>query len=207
MSRTKIKICGLTRMQDIEYVNEALPDFIGFVFAKSHRQISHEAAAQLKNVLDSKIKAVGVFVNESIETISNLCFRGVIDYVQLHGDEDAEYISSLRQRVSTPIIKAIRVKDVNSLKATQELFCDFLLLDTYSDNEFGGTGKPFNWEFVNGIDKPFFLAGGINFKNAKAAIESTKPYCLDVSSGVETNGIKDENKIHQLVKLVRGYCM
>lgn len=204
MSRTKIKICGLTRMQDIEYVNEALPDFIGFVFAESRRQISHEAAAKLKNVLDSKIKAVGVFVNNSIETIADLCDRGVIDYVQLHGDENKEYISSLLQKVSTPIIKAIRVKDADSVEAAEQLLCDFLLLDAYSDNKFGGTGKTFDWEFAKRIDKPFFLAGGIDLGNAKTALENAKPYCLDVSSGVETNGLKDRNKINQLVNLVKG---
>lgn len=204
MSETKIKICGLTRMQDIEYVNEALPDYIGFVFAKSRRQISPEAAAQLKSALDSRIKAVGVFVNESIELIVNISSHGIIDIIQLHGDENDEYIRVLRQKTSVPIIKAIRVKDADSLKAAEQLSSDFLLLDAYSDKEFGGTGKTFDWEFTKSINKPFFLAGGISLENTKTAIENAEPYCLDVSSGVEIDGLKDRNKIIQLVNLVRS---
>ncbi|MHB8065643.1 MAG: phosphoribosylanthranilate isomerase [Ruminiclostridium sp.] len=216
MLDTKIKICGLTRMQDIEYVNEALPDYIGFVFAKSRRQIEPGVALQLKSALDSRIKATGVFVNENSDVIANICNRGIIDIIQLHGDENEEYINTLRQKVNTPIIKAIRVKLLDhslnrqldnslnaSLNISKELPCDFVLLDTYSDNEYGGTGKTFDWEISKSIDRPFFLAGGIQLENAKAAIEKAQPYCLDVSSGVETNGIKDRNKIIQLVKLVR----
>jgi phosphoribosylanthranilate isomerase len=216
MLGTKIKICGLTRMQDIEYVNEALPDFIGFVFAKSRRQIAPEAALQLKNALDGRIQAVGVFVNESIDVIANICNGGIIDIVQLHGDENEEYINTLRQKVSTPIIKVVKVKDNNPLQTVSvgsnsvdvtPLFpCEFLLLDTYSEKEYGGTGEPFNWEVAKNIDRPFFLAGGIQLENVKAAIKMAHPYCLDVSSGVETNGVKDRIKIIQLVKLVKGYC-
>jgi len=203
-------------MLDIEYVNEALPDYIGFVFAKSRRHISLETALQLKSALDIRIKAVGVFVNESTDVIANICNCGVIDYVQLHGDEKEEYIKTLSQKVSTPIIKAIRVKHNNSLQTisigsdlvdiARQIHCDFLLLDTYSDKEYGGTGKPFNWEVAKSIYRPFFLAGGIHLENATAAIEKAQPYCLDVSSGVETDGFKDRNKIIQLVNLVRGQC-
>ncbi len=201
---TKIKICGLTRMQDIEYVNEALPDFIGFVFANSRRKVSIDTAVQLKNLLDCRIKAVGVFVNENLSTIKQLCQSGIIDYVQLHGDEDAEYLRTLSQQISKPIIKALRVKDLSSIIAAQQLSCDFLLLDTFSDKEYGGTGKTFDWKLAGDVEKPFFLAGGINSCNAKAAIDSSKPYCLDVSSGVETNGVKDRNKIIDIVSLVRN---
>jgi phosphoribosylanthranilate isomerase len=201
---TKIKICGLTRMQDIEYVNEALPDFIGFVFANSRRQISPDTAYQLKSALDYRIKAVGVFVNESIPAIKQLCQSNIIDYVQLHGDEDEEYIKKLSNQINTPIIKAIRVKDLFSVIEAQLLSCDFLLLDTFSDKEYGGTGKTFDWKLARDVKKPYFLAGGINYSNAKTAIESSKPYCLDVSSGVETNGVKDRNKIIDIVNLVRS---
>lgn len=201
---TKIKICGLTTIQDIEYVNEALPDFIGFVFANSRRKVSIDTALQLKNSLDCRIKAVGVFVNENTSIIRQLCQSNVIDYVQLHGDEDEEYIKNLTQQISKPIIKAIRVKDLSSIMAAQQLSCKFLLLDTFSDKEYGGTGKTFDWTLAGGIVKPFFLAGGINSFNAKAAIDSSKPYCLDVSSGVETNGVKDRSKIIDIVSLVRN---
>ncbi len=206
MSGTKIKVCGLTRMQDIKYVNEALPDYIGFVFAKSRRQISAETAYQLKVFLDNRITAIGVFVNESIKAITNICDRGIIDSIQLHGDESEEYIRVLRKEVNVPIIKAIRVKNMDSLKEAEQLSCDFLLLDAYSEKQIGGTGETFDWQFAKSIDKPFFLAGGIHVDNVKTAIEVAKPYCLDVSSGVETDGMKDGNKIQQLVKLVREYC-
>lgn len=204
MSETKIKICGLTRMQDIEYVNEALPDYIGFVFAKSRRQVDFETATHLKNALDTSIKAVGVFVNERINVVIDLCNNGVIDYIQLHGDEDEEYIFNLRGQVNKPIIKAVRVENSDSLKAAQKLSCDYLLLDSYSNKEYGGTGKTFDWELAKAINKPFFLAGGICIENAAAAAESVKPYCLDISSGVETNALKDRDKIIQIVKLIRS---
>lgn len=204
MSETKIKICGLTRSQDIEYVNEALPDYVGFVFAESRRKITPEAAYKLKNILDPKIKVVGVFVNENITSVSELCSQGIIDVIQLHGNEDANYICTLRENIANPVIKAVRVKDPASLNEVGQLNCDFLLLDSYSDKEYGGTGKTFDWEFTRSINKPFFLAGGIQFENATAAIKCSKPYCLDVSSGVEINGFKDKNKILKLVNLVRS---
>jgi phosphoribosylanthranilate isomerase len=205
MSVTKVKICGLTRMQDTKYVNEILPDYIGFVFAKSRRQISPETAYQLKIFLDNRIAAVGVFVNESINIIADICSRGIINLIQLHGDESDEYIRVLRKEVSVPIIKAIRVKSMDSLREAGQSSCDYLLLDSYSEKQLGGTGKTFDWKFAKSIGKPFFLAGGIQIENAKSAIEIAKPYSLDVSSGVETDGLKDRNKIKQLVNLVRGH--
>jgi Phosphoribosylanthranilate isomerase len=201
---TKIKICGLTRPQDIEYVNEALPDYIGFVFAKSRRQTTAEAADTMRNLLDYRIRSVGVFVNENIDQIVSLCKNGTIDIVQLHGDESGEYINILRQKVQNPIVKAVRVRDSESAKAACALPCDYLLLDTYSGNEYGGTGKAFDWNLISDMEKPFFLAGGISIHNAEAAIKNIKPYCLDVSSGVETDYVKDREKIINLVNLVRS---
>jgi phosphoribosylanthranilate isomerase len=201
---TKIKICGLSRLQDIGYVNEALPDYIGFVFAKSRRQVTPQAACHLRSLLDSSIKAVGVFVNDSIDQIFDLCRNGVIDLIQLHGDEDDEYIRRLRQKVANPIIKAVRVKDRDSINAACQLSCDYFLLDTYSGGEYGGTGRTFDWKLISGTSKPFFLAGGITPQNAEAAIKSTHPYCLDVSSGVETANVKDREKILEIVNLVRS---
>lgn len=209
MPETKIKICGLTRKQDIEYVNEALPDFIGFVFAKSRRQVSAETAAELKSLLDVRIKSVGVFVNEDISFICGLSSKGVIDYIQLHGDEDCKYIEALKEQLrksdcSTPIIKAVRVKDAGSLHMLQEFNSDFFLLDTYSDKEYGGTGKTFDWSLAQNIGKPFFLAGGLNYDNITDAINKAGPFCLDVSSGVETEGFKDRTKIIGLVEFIRS---
>ena len=200
----KIKICGLTRPQDIQYVNEALPDYIGFVFAKSKRQVTSEIAEQLRNRLDSSITPVGVFVNEDIDKITTLCKKGIIDIIQLHGDESADYIEALRQKINNPIIKAVRVRDSESVKAACSLPCDYLLLDTYSGNDYGGTGKAFDWRLISDTARPFFLAGGISAENAETAIKNIRPYCLDVSSGVETDCFKDRNKILNIVNLVRS---
>lgn len=203
-SKAKIKICGLTRMQDIEYVNEALPDYAGFVFAKSRRQVSPENAAKLKCALDKRIQAVGVFVNEDVNVVAQICERGIIDIIQLHGDEDEAYINALHHEVSNPVIKAVRVKDKASLMACEHSSADFLLLDNYSENEYGGSGEAFDWKLASGIKKPYFLAGGISAENAQAAIKNAIPFCLDVSSGVETSGFKDRNKIMNLVNEARS---
>jgi phosphoribosylanthranilate isomerase len=200
----KVKICGLTRTIDIELVNRFLPDYIGFVFAEGRRKVTLQTAYQLKSLLDQRIKSVGVFVNDNINRIAELCKSGVIDLVQLHGDESDEYIRTLRHKVENPIIKAVRVRDSNSVRAAGGLSCDYLLLDTYSGKEYGGTGKTFDWSLISDTDKPIFLAGGISHDNAIAAIQSIKPYCLDVSSSVETDYVKDREKIINIVNLIRS---
>ncbi len=209
MSETKIKICGLSRIQDIEYVNESLPDFIGFVFAKSRRQVEPEAAEKLKAALDRGIKAVGVFVNEDTALIRGLCKGGIIDYIQLHGDEDNEYIAKLKTQLekagcSKPIIKAVRVKDTETLNTAGQFDTDFLLLDTFAGKEYGGTGKTFDWKLANSISRPFFLAGGLQYDNVLEAVKTARPFCVDISSGVETDGFKDGVKIKDIVKLIRS---
>ncbi len=209
MSDIKIKICGLTRAQDMQYVNEALPDYIGFVFAKSRRQVGPREAAELKSLLDCRIKAVGVFVNEDIPAVSDLCGGGVIDFIQLHGDENSEYIAGLRESLLKrnclrPIIKAVRVRDAESVKSSEQYRCDYLLLDAHSGAEYGGTGRTFDWELCRNVRKPFFLAGGLNPENVISAVDAVRPYCLDVSSGVETGGFKDKDKIIKLVNMIRG---
>ncbi|MGB4660463.1 MAG: phosphoribosylanthranilate isomerase, partial [Mobilitalea sp.] len=188
---TKIKICGLSRPIDIEMVNNVLPDYIGFVFAKSKRQVNDSTALLLKSNLDPKIQVVGVFVNEDSNRIVRLCQEGVIDVIQLHGDEGEGYIRQLKSSVSNPIIKAVRVQTAEDIRLAEELSCDYILLDTYKDNQYGGSGETFNWSIVPKGKKPFFLAGGINTENVLEAIESMNPYCIDVSSGVETDGYKD----------------
>ncbi len=209
MRLTKIKLCGLSREQDIEYVNEALPDYAGFVFAESRRQITADTAYRLKALLDKRISSVGVFVNEDMAYIRNLCFEGVIDYVQLHGDEDNHYIQSLLELLSMsscskPIIKAVRVKDEQAVVLTAGLPVDYLLLDTYSESAYGGTGTTFDWKLAASAQKPFFLAGGLNSQNVVSAIAAAQPYCVDISSGVESNGVKDGSKIKNIVKLIRS---
>jgi len=203
---TKIKICGLTREQDIDTVNAVLPDYIGFVFSKSKRQIDEKKAKALKDRLNPAIKAVGVFVNEEIEKINELCNFQVIDVIQLHGDENEDYIRRLKNHVSNKIIKAVRVKELNDIEKAMEFSCDYLLFDTYHEKEYGGTGKTFDWSMIPSyINKPFFLAGGINSCNVVNAIEHYNPFCVDISSGVETNGCKDPEKIIDIVAKVRGF--
>ena len=200
---SKVKICGLSRVNDILAVNIAKPDFVGFVFAKSKRQITLEMAVNLKAYLTKSIKTVGVFVNESIETIELHYLSGVIDMVQLHGDEDNSYISTLKSTVPLDIIKAVRVQTASDIVQANNYKSDYLLLDAYNNDCYGGSGTTFDWSLIRDINKPFFLAGGINIDNICHAITAVKPFCVDVSSGVETDGQKDQSKIMNLVRSVR----
>lgn len=199
---TKIKICGLTRTEDIEMVNEFLPDYIGFVFAKSRRQVSAEQAKELKNKLRPAIKAVGVFVNEKPENIAEIANQGIIDLIQIHGDEDAAYCAQLRKLTQAPIIKVVRVEREDDLAGIEEFDCDYYLFDTLSNQQYGGTGKAFDHSILYNkeIKKPFFVAGGLNQDNVAAVIEVIKPFGVDTSGGVETDGIKDVNKIKEFIK-------
>ena len=201
---TKIKICGLSSKADILAVNDALPDYIGFVFAKSRRQISDEKALELKELLCPQILSVGVFVNDEIERIKQLCDRGIIDIVQLHGDEASDYIHKLRECITNPIIKALRISERRLPEETVAIPCDYLLLDTYHKEQYGGSGISFDWNVIPKLSKPYFLAGGIGKNNVMEAIHRLKPYCVDVSSAVESEGYKDADKINEIVKLVRS---
>lgn len=197
----KIKICGLKRNEDIEYVNEALPDYIGFVFSKSRRQVTLQQAYDLKRDLNSRIKSVGVFVNEPQDMIAELAKNGIIDLAQLHGNEDNVYISKLREKTDgkVKIIKAISISNEFSIDQINEIDADFFLLDNGS----GGTGKAFDYSLIkNKVNDRIFLAGGINAGNIKNAV-SLNPYCIDVSSGAEFDGIKDREKIIKLVRSIR----
>ena len=199
---TKIKICGLTRTEDIAMVNEFLPDYIGFVFAKSRRQVSAEQAKELKKRLKPEIKAVGVFVNEKPENIAEIANQGIIDLIQMHGDEDAAYCAQLRKLTQAPIIKVVRVEREDDLAGIEEFDCDYYLFDTLSSKDYGGTGKAFDHSILynKGIKKPFFVAGGLKQDNVAAVIEVIKPFGVDASGGVETDGIKDANKIKEFIK-------
>lgn len=227
----KIKICGLKRKKDIDIVNKYKPDYIGFVFAESKRKVNKEQAVELRKMLNADIFVVGVFVNEDIDKIVELVEDKVIDLIQLHGDEDKEYIIKLREallskQVDAKIIKAVRVKsgdNVKELMMTKGLFIDdvidccsdeneenilqskldYILFDTYSPKEYGGTGQAFDWNILKDIKQPFFLAGGLNHENVNTAIETCKPYAVDVSSAVETDGYKDEDKIKDFIKKIR----
>ncbi len=201
---TKIKICGLSRETDVEFVNRYLPDYAGFVMAASRRQVSSARAEQLKSKLDPRIKAVGVFVNESLPVIIDLCSRAVIDVVQLHGDEDETYIRQLKQSINCPVIKAVRVLDPKQIISAAQLPVDYLLLDTHNPGQYGGSGQTFDWGIIPSITKPFFLAGGLNAGNLKSAVSACHPHGVDISSGVETDGVKDETKIREAIAIIRA---
>ncbi len=201
----KIKICGLFREQDIEFANEAKPNFIGFVFAKkSKRYIDFKQAENLRKNLAKEITPVGVFVNAKIDDIISLHKNGIIDIVQLHGSETDEYIEELKNKCKAKIIRALNLDKnsqlgaLNSQLCTPQL-CNYTLLDAQSP----GSGHAFNWESLRGIDlsKNIFLAGGVNLGNIKEALKLNS-FAVDVSSGAETDGVKDREKILSLVKEV-----
>lgn len=206
----KIKICGLFREQDIDYVNEAKPDYIGFVFAESKRKVSAAFAAQLRRRLSGDIIPVGVFVNAPVEDIVALYNDNVIVIAQLHGTEDDEYISQLKDASASEGNRPIEViKTVKSLQLEKNAIiatgADYYLIDSGA-----GSGKAFNWELLNSANmtalkgaKPWFLAGGVGLDNIEQALRFN-PYALDVSSGAETDGVKDREKIVQLLSIVRG---
>jgi len=190
----KLKICGLKTIQDVEYVNEALPDYVGFVMTKHRHQIDIDTARQLKSKLHPNIKAVGVFVNESEEFVKNIVNEKIVDIVQFHG--------SVEYTLPCPTVKAFLIQDNFNIAPTN---CDFVLFDTFANNEVGCIGKQFDWRLLAQYDnkKPFFLAGGINLNNLSEAIK-LNPYCIDISSGTETNGKKDREKILEIVKIIKG---
>lgn len=201
----KIKICGLRREEDISYVNECNPDYVGFVFAKSRRQVTREQAKHLRSQLNAGIIPVGVFVNEEMETIAELVLDGIIDVVQLHGEETEQDIERLRELTNkkVKIIKAIRVESKSDIEKSREFSADYLLFDTFSKEEYGGTGKTFDWTLLKEVQVPFFLAGGISSTNIKEAADCVTPYAFDVSSAVETDGCKDREKILSLMDRTR----
>ena len=193
----KIKICGLKRREDIEYVNKYQPDYIGFVFAGKKRKLTYDQVVDLKKYLTSSIQVVGVFVNEDISFVEKLVKEHVIDLVQLHGQEDQKYIQALKEKVDVSIIKAIQIKNEDSFNEHYDV--DYYLYDHGT----GGTGESFDWSMLKEVDKPVFLAGGINLLNIDDALKKNV-YALDVSSGVETDGFKDEKKINKIVRRVRN---
>lgn len=200
----KIKICGLRRIEDVDYVNCCKVDYAGFVFAKSKRQITKEQAQIFRKSLLPEIQSVGVFVNAPVKFVAELLNEKIIDIAQLHGDETKEYIATLREHMKRgKVIKAIRVSSKESIEKSKQIDVDYLLFDTYSAKEYGGTGKTFDWTLLDNVKKPFFLAGGIDSENVQEAIRRVQPFAIDVSSAVETGGWKDESKIQNIVKKVR----
>lgn len=233
----KVKICGIRRPEDVGYINRYLPDYCGFVFAKSKRQVTCEFAKELALMTDERIIRVGVFVNEKPEVCADIFNKGIIDIIQLHGSEDKEYekkllnLLSREGRIQTlsdlpygnsnktnsdfpyeesgniPILRAIRVREKSDLDKVSKTLADTVLLDAYSDVCAGGNGVSFDWSMLSGEadHKPFFLAGDINIDNVERAIKEVRPYGLDISSGVETDGFKSEEKICRIIERIRSY--
>lgn len=202
----KIKICGLTKAEDIEAVNLYRPDYIGFVFAKSRRKVTIQQAVDLKHRLADGISAVGVFMDQTIEEIELVCQSGCIDLIQLHGSESKDMTDELRKLTGKPIIRAISVKQQEDIIRSEKNNADYLLFDQGC-----GGGTCFDWELLRNAahscrlqDKEWFLAGGISLENLDEAL-AVHPWGIDLSSGVETNGVKDSNKIRELISRVRLY--
>lgn len=197
---TKMKFCGLSRPCDIEAANELKPAYIGFVFAGvSRRYVPPERVEELKAMLLSEISAVGVFVNEEPERIAELADRGIIDLIQLHGTEDEACIRQVQRLTGRPVIKAFSIAGERDVEAANESCADYVLLDAGK----GGTGIRFDWSLLSGMRRPFFLAGGLDMENAAEAVRRFHPYALDISSGIETDGVKDKKKMAAFAAAVR----
>ena len=198
---TKIKICGLSRPCDIEYVSEAKPDFCGFIInvPKSKRNVSPDTVRQLVKNLSPDVKPVGVFVNAPMDEIAALTEDGTLAYVQLHGKEDEAYIAALREKIHVPIIQAFKVTCPEDVAHAQQSSADYILLDNGS----GGTGKTFDWSHLRDITRPYILAGGLGPDNLGLAVSQLAPWGVDLSSGVETDSFKDKNKVLAAVQAVR----
>lgn len=196
---TKIKLCGLKRDCDIAYVNELTPEYIGFVFwQKSKRYVTPQNAALLRKQLNPQIVPVGVFVNEEPEVIADLVKQNVIEAVQLHGTENEEYLRTLRKYVNCPVIQAFQVKSETEIEKANTSSADYILLDSGV-----GSGERFDWSLLQRIERPYFLAGGLDSSNVKTAIQQLHPYAVDASSSLETDGYKDAAKMKAFVTAVR----
>lgn len=201
---TKVKLCGMSRVDDIAAVNLLKPDYIGFInlFPKSHRNIDFQTALMLKSMLDPSIPSVGVFVNREIKELTPYTLSNVIDAIQLHGQEDETYIRNLRTVTPSyiPIVKAFRIRSEDDLRAAEQSPADYVLLDNGR-----GTGETFDWSLIRNFSRPYFLAGGLGPDNLEEAISRFHPYAVDLSSGIETNQVKDPAKMEQCMKIVRSF--
>lgn len=197
-----IKLCGMRRAEDISYANEFLPDHIGFILSKGFRRtVDINFAAELVKKLDSRIKKVGVFVDEDPENVKKAADMLGLDVIQLHGSEDREYIKSLN--INIPLWKAVRVRTAEDIYRAEELGCDHLLLDSFVQGSVGGSGVKGDWELIKStkISLPFFLAGGINADNLADALSVSEN--VDISGGTETDGVKDREKIKRIMEIYR----
>lgn len=204
----KVKFCGLKRIQDVEAANACQPDYVGFVFADSSRQITPEQAAALRRCLSPLIKAVGVFVNESAERMTKIAQAVKLDAVQLHGGENKDIVTHLRTlSPGVEIWRAVRLRSATDLLEAQQAGADLLLIDAFCPDAAGGTGKTADWGLLSEHrpDQKFFLAGGLNASNIEEAVMKTTPFGVDVSSGIETDGVKDNAKMHAMMQAIQTY--
>ena len=191
----KIKMCGMMRPEDIEAVNELKPEYIGFIFARNRkRTVTKEQAMILRGSLLEEIKAVGVFLDQETETVTEIAKECNLDYIQLHGGEEDSYIRVIKEQTGLPVIKAFVVKNTEDVKRANDSAADYILLDSGA-----GSGETFSWEILKEVTRPYFLAGGLNPENAGEAIEMLHPYALDVSSGIENDGRKDPDKMREFM--------
>ena len=209
----KVKMCGISKVETIPAVVEAKPDYMGLVFAPSKRQVTVEQAEilveelhkQCINHYDTKVvKTVGVFVNETLDNLVRIADTANLDAVQLHGDEDETFIQSLKERTNVEVWKAVQIRTAADAEKWIDSSADMLLFDAYHKDERGGTGEVFDWSSLDAFERPFMLAGGIDSTNVARAIRTVRPYGIDISSGIETNGVKDDEKITAFTKIVKS---
>ena len=216
----KVKMCGISKVETIPAVVEAKPDYMGLVFAPSKRQVTVEQAKILIEELhrgyakkygsdtehdkNDTIKTVGVFVNETVDNLVTIANEANLDAVQLHGDEDETFIQSLKERTNVEVWKAIQIRTAADTEKWIDSSVDMLLFDAYHKDERGGTGEVFDWSSLDAFERPFMLAGGIDSTNVARAIRTIRPYGIDISSGIETNGVKDDEKITAFTKIVKS---
>ena len=216
----KVKMCGISKVETIPAVVEAKPDYMGLVFAPSKRQVTVDQAKILVEELhrgyakkygsdtehdkNDTIKTVGVFVNETVDNLVTIANEANLDAVQLHGDEDEAFIQSLKERTNVEVWKAIQIRTAADTEKWIDSSADMLLFDAYHKDERGGTGEVFDWSSLDAFERPFMLAGGIDSTNVARAIRTVRPYGIDISSGIETNGMKDDKKITAFTKIVKS---
>ena len=216
----KVKMCGISKVETIPAVVEAKPGYMGLVFAPSKRQVTVDQAKILVEELhrgyakkygsdtehdkNGTIKTVGVFVNETVENLVTIANEANLDAVQLHGDEDEAFIQSLKERTNVEVWKAVQIRSAADVEKWIDSSADMLLFDAYHKDERGGTGEVFDWSSLDAFERPFMLAGGIDSTNVARAIRTVRPYGIDISSGIETNGVKDDEKITAFTKIVKS---
>jgi phosphoribosylanthranilate isomerase len=204
----KVKICGLTNLEDAQWAAKCGADALGFILSeKGPRFIEENIAASITSQLPPFVSRVGVFVDEEIETVKRIAVGCRLDYVQLHGDESPDYCDKLRDKINCRIIKAFQVKGIESLEGIKSYFLDSILLDAWSPEMHGGCGVSFDWKLALDVAKncPIILAGGLNPKNVADAVRQVQPFAVDVSSGVQfTARQKDKEKVLEFIREAKG---